>query len=116
MAVYVDRAKRRFGRMFMCHMMADTTPELLQMADRIGLDRRWIQKPGTRHEHFDICLAKRSLAVKAGAIEVDCHTLIEILAGRVEKVVRFLNRGGDNDPTRGIDGDSAALNQAEHGL
>jgi hypothetical protein len=54
--------------------------------------------------------------VKAGAIEVDCHTLIEILAGRVEKVVRFLNRGGDNDPTRGIDGDSAALNQAEHGL
>lgn len=70
MAVYVDDMQATFGRMKMCHMMADTTDELLAMADEIGVPRKWIQKPGTRHEHFDIAMSKRKLAVDAGAVEV----------------------------------------------
>lgn len=70
MAVYVDDMQAPFGRMKMCHMMADTTEELLAMADQIGVARRWLQKPGTHREHFDIALSKRKLAVAAGAIEV----------------------------------------------
>lgn len=79
MAVFVDDMHKvpmgRFGRMKMCHMIADTTEELLAMADRIGLDRRWIQKPGTPHEHFDVSLAKRAEAVKAGAVEITMREL-----------------------------------------
>ena len=70
MAVYVDKVCLPFGRMRMCHMLADTTEELHAMADRIGVARRWIQKAGTWKEHYDICLSKRELAVKAGAVEV----------------------------------------------
>lgn len=75
MAVYVDNMRASYGRMKMCHMMADTTQELLDMADRIGVDRKWIQKSGTAHEHFDIALSKRALAVQAGAIEVQMRDL-----------------------------------------
>lgn len=79
MAVYVDDMYKyplgQFGRMKMSHMAADSTEELLAMADRIGVARKWIQHPGTDREHFDIALSKRALAVAAGAIEVDMKTL-----------------------------------------
>lgn len=70
MTVYVDNMRASFGRMVMSHMIADTTDELLAMADRIGVRRRWLQNPGTWREHFDICQAKRAAAVAAGAVEL----------------------------------------------
>lgn len=70
MAVYVDNMEAGFGNMIMCHMIADTTEELLKMADKIGVQRKWIQDKGTYLEHFDICLSKRKLAVKNGAVEI----------------------------------------------
>lgn len=70
MTVYVDDMRALFGRMVMCHMLADTTAELLTMADRIGVQRKWLQHAGTPKEHFDIALSKRALAVAAGAVEV----------------------------------------------
>lgn len=72
MAVYVDDGRWPLGRMRMCHMWADTLPELLAMADAIGVARRWLQEPpASSWTHFDICLAKRALAVRLGAIETD---------------------------------------------
>lgn len=70
MSVYVDDMEADFGRMKMCHMMADTTDELLTMADTIGVNRKWIQHPNTPREHFDIAKSKRALAVAAGAKEI----------------------------------------------
>lgn len=70
MAVYVDDMRAGYGRMVMCHMIADTDEELHAMADRIGVARRWFQKPGTPRRHYDIALTKRALAVQAGAIEI----------------------------------------------
>lgn len=70
MAVYVDSANLPYGRMSMCHMIADSHEELMCMADSIGVNRRWIQGKGTYREHFDICKSKRVLAVKAGAVEI----------------------------------------------
>ena len=48
MSVYVDDMEAAFGRMKMCHMIADTPQELLAMVDRIGVQRKWIQDAGTR--------------------------------------------------------------------
>ena len=70
MAVYVDDMRAKFGRMVMCHMVADTDEELHAMADRIGVARRWHQAPPKHESHYDIALSKRALAVQAGAVEV----------------------------------------------
>lgn len=70
MSVFVDNMRAPYGRLIMCHMGADTTEELLAMADKIGVQRKWLQCAGTWREHFDIALSKRALAVEAGAIEV----------------------------------------------
>lgn len=71
MSVYVDNAFIPFGNMLMCHMVADTTDELLAMVDKIGVKRKWIQYPGTYEEHFDIAKGKRELAISFGAIPID---------------------------------------------
>jgi hypothetical protein len=70
MPVYIDDMRAPFGRMLLCHMIADTTQELLEMADAIGVARKWIQHPGTPSEHFDIALTKRAAAVRRGAVEI----------------------------------------------
>lgn len=70
MTVYVDDMRARFGRLIMCHMIADTDEELRAMADRIGVNRKWFQKPGTARRHYDIALSKRALAVEAGAVQI----------------------------------------------
>lgn len=82
MSVYVDRMEADFGRMVMCHMIADSTEELLTMADRIGVARRWIQAAGTPREHFDICKSKRAIAIRHGAIEIGPRELMLKLRAR----------------------------------
>jgi hypothetical protein len=74
MSVYVDNMQAAYGRMKMCHMLADSMAELLEMADKIGVDRKWFQ--ALSHPHFDIALSKRALAVANGAIEVDRRNLV----------------------------------------
>lgn len=68
--VYVDEAIYQFGRMRMCHMIADSTDELLAMADTIEVQRKWIQNAGSHREHFDVCKSKRSKAIDNGAVEI----------------------------------------------
>lgn len=70
MAVYVDDMRAQFGRMVMCHMIADTDAELHEMADRIGVARRWHQAPPRHDSHYDIALSKRALAIRHGAIPI----------------------------------------------
>ncbi len=82
MSVYVDDMKALFGRMVMCHMFADSSGELLAMAERIGVQRKWLQYPGTYREHFDICLSKRAKAVALGAKEVTRLELGRIIMAR----------------------------------
>jgi hypothetical protein len=65
MTVYVDNMSARFGRLIMCHMIADTEAELHAMADKIGVARKWHQG-----DHYDIALSKRALAVEFGAREI----------------------------------------------
>lgn len=79
MTVYVDKMRAAYGRMVMCHMIADTDAELHAMADRIGVRRKWHQKPGTAHSHYDICLAKRALAISFGAMEVSNREFVQVI-------------------------------------
>jgi hypothetical protein len=73
--VYVDNMNAKYGRMIMCHMVADSTEELLAMVDKIGVNRKWIQKAGKVEEHFDICLSSRKKAVSFGAKEITWREL-----------------------------------------
>lgn len=77
MAVYVDHARNPFGRMLMCHMVADGIEELLEMADRVGLARRHFQNGS--FPHFDLSQSYRARAVIAGAVEVDRHGLVAVM-------------------------------------
>lgn len=70
MTVYVDDAKLKYGRMQMCHLIADTDAELHAMAAKIGVPRKWHQAPPAHDSHYDICLSKRALALKAGAVAI----------------------------------------------
>ena len=74
MTVYVDdmhlHPMGRYRRMKMSHMIADTDEELHAMADRIGVARRWFQS-----DHYDVCLSKRALAVRHGAVEITLREL-----------------------------------------
>ncbi len=97
MSVYVDDMRAPFGNMVMCHMWADTREELFAMADRIGVQRKWFQRPASikllgmkaSWEHFDIAHSKRALAVKYGAIQTDRYGPVEHtarLAGNTKKL------------------------------
>ncbi|MGB0695363.1 MAG: DUF4031 domain-containing protein [Rhodospirillaceae bacterium] len=78
MSVYVDPAANKFGRMLMCHMWADSEAEMHAMADHIGVARKHFQSPpNASWHHYDICKAKRALAVAAGAIEMDRFAALE---------------------------------------
>jgi hypothetical protein len=82
MSVYVDSMRAPYGRMIMSHMVADTSAELIAMAARIGLNARWIQHAGTYREHFDVCQAKRALAVTLGAHKITTRELAAILRAK----------------------------------
>lgn len=84
MPCYVDNMKAKFGNMVMCHLVADTDEELHAMADRIGVSRKWHQKAGTPHSHYDIAQSKRALAVHYGAREITRSQLGMILRRKSE--------------------------------
>jgi hypothetical protein len=76
MSVYLDDPIFPYGHMMMCHMVADSIEELHDMADRIGIRRKWFQNK--RVPHYDICKSKRVLAIKLGALEVGREKFVEI--------------------------------------
>ena len=81
MSVYVDSARNPFGRMIMCHMWADSLDELLVMADRIDLQRRWLQgPPKAQWLHFDVSLGFKDKAIARGAVLTDKYGPLEHVA------------------------------------
>ena len=77
MTVYVDNANIPFRNMKMCHMVATTEEELHAMGDKIGVACKWYQG-----DYYDICLAKKKLAIEAGAVEVSRMQLGRMVARR----------------------------------
>lgn len=89
MTVYVDAPIWKLGRMKMCHMVADSIPELHKMADLIGVERKHFQADAST-PHYDVCKQQRAIAVGAGAVEVDRRQLVKVIkrlrAARVAEV------------------------------
>ena len=77
MAVYVDKARNIYGRMIMCHLLADSLDELHEMADNIGINKKWFQPQSS--PHYDICLNKRKLALEKGAKEIDRKQTVALI-------------------------------------
>lgn len=90
MSVYVDDMYKykmgefkRNGRLYkMSHMIADTHDELVRMAMQIGVHPKWIQKGGTRDEHFDVTMRARADAIKLGAIPMTMLDLCKMWSER----------------------------------
>ena len=80
--VYVDNMRAPHKGYIMCHMIADSTEELLAMVDLIGVKREYIQDAGTYREHFDIALSKKKLALKNGAKLITTRELGDILRAK----------------------------------
>lgn len=79
MPVYVDDAQIPYGRMKMCHVLADTHDELMAMMKTIGIAAKHIEAEGEVNEHFNISQAYRTKAIKAGAIEVSSRELVKLI-------------------------------------
>jgi len=77
MAVYVDDAMWSFKNMITCHLMADNIEELNEMADKIGLKRKWLQVKSS--PHYDISKSKRDLAIRNGAIEINRREVVKLI-------------------------------------
>lgn len=123
MTTFVDDMRAGFvahngaRRYTMCHMIADSHAELIAMADKIGVLRKWIQHEGTAREHFDIAMTKRALAVAAGAVEIEWRQAgamtkrrqIEGTLGIPEDAVDWLwaYRLATSKPPQGRDGEEA---------
>lgn len=68
--------------MVMCHMLANTRAELDAMADKIGVARKHYQhpmNPRVSFPHYDICKAKRVIAVKLGAKPIERRALADFM-------------------------------------
>jgi len=97
MAVYVDDFFVAYGRMKMCHLLADTDDELHAMVDTIGVDRRHYQDTMSG-PHYDIASSKRLLAIAAGAIPITVRQ-----AAMMTRHRRETGKLGEPDPYYGPD-------------
>jgi Protein of unknown function (DUF4031) len=89
MTTYVDNMHFQYKSMIMCHMIADTEQELLEMADAIGVKRRWHQHAGTYRSHFDVGLSMRRKAIQNGAVQITWRETVEKINKRFKrKLVR----------------------------
>lgn len=88
MSVYVDElqeypesmikpAARRYGNRW-CHLTADSTRELFDMACKLRLSPNYIQRSSSGVVHFDLVPSKRALAIKLGAIEISAQEMVKM--------------------------------------
>lgn len=63
--------------------------ELVKFARGIGIKVNWLRKDASEHEHFELHGVKIDEAVKAGALKVDRHRLVEIVKKKRQKVAKL---------------------------
>jgi len=78
MAVYIDDAVQLWREQRWAHLMADTLPELHDMAARLGIPRRAFQNK-LSGAHYDVPAPLREQAIAYGAKAISRHTDRELL-------------------------------------
>ncbi len=83
------------------HMISDLVgqagrDELMAFARRIGMRPEWLQKPGTKHEHFDIFGERRNRALRAGCVEVDRKRMVEVFRAKAAFIRAAIGADGDD--------------------
>ena len=81
--IYIDNYEGWFKGKKYCHMIADSTEELVAFAKRLGLKEQWIQNRGKGNEHFDVVWSKRDTALLYGAKELTAYELATITFERL---------------------------------
>lgn len=81
MGVYVDDAIWAWRGEVWCHLVADTEEELDAFAQRLGLERRWLQHKPARPwlDHYDLPDYGRARAVELGATPVGRAEIVEVI-------------------------------------
>lgn len=75
--VYVGKNEYAYGRMIMSHMSSPDLEELHEMADRLGLKRKWFQNDSKNwHPHYDVSKGFKQRAIEYGAKLVPDKELI----------------------------------------
>ena len=98
MACYVDtvRSYPNAGLRFteFCHLLADTRDELHEMADALGIPRRFFQEHPWRWHH-DLPEHLRPRAIDLGAVEMDIHEVGALLRRRKREYLLSAASGAD---------------------
>jgi hypothetical protein len=106
MTVYVDESAWPYRGQLYCHMFTDQMDlaELHDLASRIGLRRSWFQdpRPGD-HPHYDLSPAKRSLAIRYGAVETTARKAVGVMLERLARCT-FLPGSFDKRFVRNLSG------------
>jgi hypothetical protein len=97
-ACYVDtvRSYPNAGLRFteFCHLLADTRDELHDMADALGIPRRFFQEHPWRWHH-DLPEHMRPRAIDLGAVEMDIHEVGALLRRRKREYLLSAASGAD---------------------
>jgi len=78
MAVYIDDPVQQWRDQRWSHLLADTLPELHDMAARLGIPRRAFQNK-LSGAHYDVPARLYDEAIAQGAIAISRHTHRELL-------------------------------------
>lgn len=79
MSVYVDLCNYSSNGRKWGHLVADTEEELHELAEAIGLKRKWFQNRPGGIPHYDVTRSKRDKAIKAGAKEINYNEMKEFI-------------------------------------
>lgn len=82
MAVYLDNAKAKKGRVTYCHLFADTDLELHALAADLGVARCWFHRAGTARRHYDLPWEKRRVALLKGVVAVSRQQAVAMMRRR----------------------------------
>ena len=85
--IYVDSLKNngwvlRGRHIKNCHLYGDSNEELINFAEKIGLNKEWMQKSRSGIRHFDITAKFRKKAIEIGAVEIRGKEFIKRILNR----------------------------------
>ena len=85
MTIYVDDLNQPYRHMKMSHMFChpvSSVEELHQMADALGLNRKWFQDKKAEFPHYDVSFGYKMKAIKLGAVAITTRETVKIVQDR----------------------------------